>query len=569
MKVSDAMNGMLGGVIRGLRRDIVIIGVFSMVVNVLMLTPTIYMLQLYDRVLFSRNELTLLVVTLLMVALFLVLGGAEFLRSRLLVDIGRKFDQELNSRVFHAAFSRYLRQAGTNQGQPFSDLSTIRQFISGNGMLAFFDIPWTPIYIGVTFLLHPILGCLALLFAGIQLVLTYLVNRSQYRSIEVVALAETESSGYIEAKMRNVEAVHVMGMVQHLKDRWFGLHDRFLNSNEVSGERQIRYEALTKFFRYSMQSLTLGAGALLVIDGSMTVGGMIAGNVLMARALQPLDLVIGTWRQFVEAKVVVGRLDTLLASYPERGEGKPVESLRGDVKVSSLSASAPERSEPILDDISIEFKPGQIIAVMGPSGSGKSTLARCLVGIWPEYSGEVALDGTPIDKLNRSQLGPFIGYVPQDIELLEGSVVENISRFREIEPDKVIEAARKAGIHEMILRFPQGYDTQIGVAGSMLSGGQRQRVALARAMYDEPSLLVLDEPNANLDDAGTMALNQALQTMKDAGSTVVIISHRPNILQISDRVLIMKGGRIVRDDDKKKALAIEKKSIAPPTVSIR
>ena len=527
------------------RREFVWVGVFSLVANVLMLTPSIYMLQVYDRVLTSQSELTLLVVTLFLIVFFVVMAFAEWVRSRLLVRIGVRIDQELNPRVFTASFDAYLRQARRNPLEAFSAMTTLRQFLTGQGILAFFDSPWTVLYIIVIFLLHPFLGWLSILFACVQLGITLMSHRVTLEDIEIAAQSGTNSVDYAQSKLRNIEPLHAMGMLGNMRERWLGSHESSLNDSDVSFHKQNRQQALTKFVRYTMQSLTLGAAALLVLDGKLTPGAMIAANLLMARALQPLDLLVASWKLFVQAKMAFSQLEAILEESPERSAGKDHGEPEADISLKKLSASVPGRDTPILDEISADIPSGSLLVMIGPSGSGKSTLARCMVGVWPDIDGEVLIDGQPVESWDRRKLGQHIGYLPQDIELFGGSIAENIARFGEVVPEKVVEAAQRTGIHEMILRFPGGYDTEIGEAGSTLSAGQRQRIGLARAMYDNPAFIVLDEPNANLDDAGDQALVRAVDDLKKQGKTVVLISHRPYIVKVADLLLILRDGRIV------------------------
>lgn len=551
-----------------LRREFVWVGVFSLVANVLMLTPSVYMLQVFDRVLTSQSELTLLVVTLFLIVFFVVMAFAEWIRSRLLVRTGVRIDQELNPRVFTASFDAYLRQARRNPVEAFSALTTLRQFLTGQGILAFFDSPWTVIYIIVIFLLHPFLGWLSVLFACIQLGVTWLSHRVTVQMIESATESGTNSVEYAQSKLRNIEPLHAMGMLGNMRERWLGFHEGSLNNSGVSFHEQNRQQSLTKFVRYSMQSLTLGAAALLVLDGKLTPGAMIAANVLMARALQPLDLLVVSWKLFVQAKMAFSQLETILEEFPERSSGKDHGEPEADISLKKLSASVQGRDTPILDEISADIPAGSLLVMIGPSGSGKSTLARCMVGVWPGVDGEVLIDGQPVESWDRRELGPHIGYLPQDIELFGGSIAENIARFGEVVPEKVVEAARRTGIHEMILRFPGGYDTEIGEAGGMLSAGQRQRIGLARAMYGNPAFIVLDEPNANLDDAGDQALLRAVDDLKKQGKTVVLISHRPYIVKVADLLLILRDGRIVHFGPRDAVLAeMRSQSAQPPAES--
>ncbi|MFN3884201.1 MAG: type I secretion system permease/ATPase [Rhodocyclaceae bacterium] len=526
------------------RREFFVVGLFSLVVNMLLLTPTVYMLQLFDRVMISRSELTLLLVSLVALFFFVVMALAEWLRSRLLVRAGVRFDAMLNTRVFRAGFEAALNQPGRNPREAFQDLTNIRQFITGNGVFAFFDAPWTPIYIAFAWLLHPWLGILAITFAVILAAIAWLGHRLTQVGHGRLAEAGLRLNGYAQSKLRNVETIEAMGMLNDLRRRWLNLGRQFLAVQGEVAERGQRVQAFSKFVQLVQQSLMLAAGAWLVIRGELSPGAMIAANVLMSRALQPVQLLVSTWKSFMSAQLSYKRLVSLLREYPERAGLTVMSPPRGRVVLRALRAQANGRAEPILHGIDAEFAPGEVVVILGPSGSGKSTLARCLMGIWPRIEGEVLLDGQPLAEFDRQELGPYLGYLPQDIELLEGSIAENIARFGEVDSEKVIAAAKAAGVHDMILHFPLGYDTPMGVAGSLLSGGQRQRIALARAMYGDPALLVLDEPNANLDDAGEMALLQAVVRLRAQGKTVIVISHRGGIMNVADRLLVMDHGRV-------------------------
>lgn len=526
------------------RREFIAVGIFSAVTNVLMLTPTIYMLQVYDRYMMSRSDLTLIAISLITLFLFGVMAFAEWSRSRLLVRIGVRLDERLNSRVFNASFESHLNQARDNPVQSFTDLTNVRQFITGNGIFAFFDAPWTPIYLLVLFMLHPWLGALAILFAGILAGVAVLSHRYTQAPTQKAMDAGIQVATYLHSKLRNAEVIECLGMLGDLRRRWLARHQMNLAAATEAQDLSQRIQAVGKFVRYSQQSLMLGAGALLVIKGELSVGGMIAANVLMSRALQPIDIIVGSWASWLSARKSFERLGSLLREHGERPAGEVHPEPRGEMRIENLVATAPSRPAPILKGLTAEFPAGEIIAIIGPSGSGKSTLARCLIGIWPDTQGRVLLDGKPIASWDRDELGPHVGYLPQDIELFDGSIAENIARFRELDPEKVIEAAQRADVHDMILRFPRGYDTSIGEAGGMLSGGQRQRIGLARAMYGNPSLLVLDEPNSNLDDVGEVALVRAVLELKAQGKTVFVISHRMHIINVVDRILVLREGEI-------------------------
>ena len=545
MKTPEIFNrNELSRILWKFRYEFVVAGVFSMVANLLMLTPTIYMLQVYDRVMLSQNMGTLMAVSLITLFFFGVLTFAEWSRSKLLVSSGVRMDELLSKRLFHASYDAYLNPAVKNPSRAFNDLTEVRQFLTGNGIFAFFDAPWAPIYIAVLFMLHPWLGVMAIGFAAVQASLAWWGSNASKPAQAVASKSQQDAGSYLQSKFRNAEVIESMGMLSHLYRRWAEQNTRAmghaLNAQEVSG----RVVAWSKFIRYTQQSLALGGGALLVIQGELSPGAMIAANVLMTRALAPIDLMVGTWPGFLSAKEAFVRLRDLLEAHPLRVKNELTMVPKGDVVLKEVVASAPGRKEPILKGISALMPAGTVTVVLGASGSGKSTLARVLLGIWPHEKGDVLLDGEPILKWDRMGLGPHIGYLPQDIELFDGTIAENIARAGQVVSEKVIAAAEASGLHQMILRFPKCYDTPMGEAGSLLSGGQRQRIGLARALYGEPALVVLDEPNANLDDEGEAALVRAVQVMKSKGKTVVLISHRPGIVGVADRLLILHQGTV-------------------------
>jgi ATP-binding cassette subfamily C exporter for protease/lipase len=524
------------------RREFMVIGVVSLIVNLLMLAPTLYMLQVYDRVMISQSLLTLLALTVITAFLFGVMAFADVVRSRMIVRMGVRLDEMLNGTVFRSTFAKQLRKSGNNPTQAFADLTILRQSITGPGIFAFFDAPWAPVYVGVMFLLHPWLGITSLIFIGIQCVLAWLTHHLTTDANEDALDEERELNAFLFTKMRNAEVIESMGMVDNLRRRWWTRQVDSLRATIHSNDMQHRMLAITKGLQYAKASAALAVAAWLVIRGELSVGSMVAANVLMGRASQPFEALVGGWRGFTSARMAWDRLNALLLDHPEPGGRLAGDRPRGQITLRDLVATAPNRSTPILRGLSVDFPAGQVIGVVGPSGSGKSTLAKCIIGIWPDTEGEALLDGTPIGQWDREAIGPHLGYLPQDVELFTGSLAENIARFGEVDPESVVAAAQKTGVHDMILRFPKGYDTSIGEAGSMLSGGQRQRVALARAIYRSPALIVLDEPNANLDDAGEQALEATLRQLRDEGSTVFIITHRPGILRVADHLLVMENG---------------------------
>jgi ATP-binding cassette subfamily C protein EexD len=519
-------------------------GFFSLFINLLMLGPAIYMLQVYDRVLNSRSESTLLLLTLLLVMLLLVMGGLELVRSRILVRVGTRLDTLLSERLFHAVFDRTLRGLGPATPQPLHDLGNLRQFLTGNGLFAFFDAPWIPVYLAVLFVMHPYFGWLTFGGASVLVILAVtneLVTREPLRRANDTSVA---ASGFVASNLRNAEVLEGMGMLEPIRQRWLERHRAMLGLQSVASDRAGLLTAASKVVRLLLQSLVLGLGAYLAIEHVTTPGVMIAAMILAGRALAPIDLLIGSWRGFGSARTSYRRLQAMLHAVPERTRRMSLPAPRGDLTAEHVVAVPPGGTVPVLKGVSFAVAAGESIGIIGPSAAGKSTLARVVLGVWPVHSGKVRIDGADIDQWNRVELGPHVGYLPQDIELLDGTVGENIARFGDVDPERVVEAARKAGVHEMILRLPKGYDTPIGEGGAVLSGGQRQRIALARALYGDPVLVVLDEPNSNLDDQGEVALVRAIVDLKAAGRTVLVITHRPSVLSGVDRILVLRDGQV-------------------------
>jgi len=527
-----------------LRRSFFDLAAFSGVINVMMLTPSVYMLQVYDRALVSRNVTTLTMLTLLVVGLFLLMSTLEWVRSRVLVRVGNCLDMALNQRIFSAAFERNLSRAGGNPAQALQDLAQVRQFLTGNGLFAFFDAPWTPIYLLVSYLIHPLLGLVTLIGSLILFGLAYLTEKATQKPLAEANQAALACATYANNNLRNAEVIEAMGMLPSISKRWYQGHVRILQMQGLASDRAAIISSTGRFVRITLQSLILGTGALLAIEGKITPGMMIACSVLTGRALGPVEQVIASWKQLLGCRLAWGRLNGLLDDYPRRQPSMPLQRPLGMLAVENVFAGAPGSQNTLVRGVSFNLAPGESLGIIGPSASGKSTLARLLVGVWPTQAGKVRLDGADIFSWNKAELGPWLGYLPQDVELFEGTIADNIARFGEVDSDAVIRAARITGVHDMILRLAQGYDTCLGADGSPLSGGQKQRIALARALYGEPSLVVLDEPNANLDDVGEKALVDALADLKARGATVIMISHRPNVLCAVDKVLMLRDGGV-------------------------
>lgn len=534
----------LADVLFRLRRTFYGLGAFSGVINLLMLTPAVYMLQVYDRALVSSNVTTLLMLTVLVVGLYVLMALLEVVRSRVLIRVGNRLDMMLNKRVFGAAFERNLRRAGGNPAQALQDLAQVRQFLTGNGLFAFFDAPWTPIFLLVIYLVHPLLGLITLIGSLILVALAYLTEITTRKPLAEANQASVMSGSFANNNLRNAEVIEAMGMLPAIRQRWFGNHLRILEMQTLASDRAAYINGTTRFVRITLQSLILGTGALLAIEGKITPGMMIACSILAGRALAPVELAISTWKQLLTSRAAWGRLGGLLEDYPAQKQAMPLPKPVGMLSVEGAFVNAPGSPQVILRNISLHLAPGEALGVIGPSASGKSTLARLLVGVWPAQAGKVRLDGADVFQWNKAELGPWLGYLPQDVELFEGSIAENVARFGEIDSDAVILAAKQAGVHEMILRLPQGYDTHLSADGGSLSGGQKQRIGLARALYGDPSLIVLDEPNASLDDVGEAALVQALLDLKRREKTLVLISHRPTVLNMVDKVLMLREGAV-------------------------
>lgn len=524
------------------KKVFITVGVFSAVINLLMLVPSFYMLEVYDRVLASRNDLTLLMLTLMMLGLYVLISVLEHIRSMVVIRVGGRLDDFLNNRVYTAAFEQNLKKSGVNAGQALNDLTTIRQFVTGNGLFAFFDAPWFPIYMLVIFLFNVWMGVFALVSVLILVFLAWVNELVSKKALGEANTIAVNSSNIATNNLRNAEVIEAMGMLPNLRARWFEMHKKFLSLQAEASQRAAAVSAVTKFVQISVQSLILGLGALLVIQGSVTGGAMIAGSILLGRALSPVQMIIGVWKQWRGVVSSYERLINLLVTNPPRKAGMSLPAPIGNISVEGVTAAAPGSQNAVLKGVTFALNAGDTLGIIGPSGSGKSSLARLLVGVWPSAMGAVRIDGADVYRWNKDELGPSMGYLPQDIELFAGTISENIARFGEIDPAKVIKASQMAGVHDLILHFPQGYDTQIGDSGSGLSGGQKQRIGLARALYGDPSVLVLDEPNSNLDDAGEMALTRAILAMRQAGKTVIIISHRPSILQTTNKLLLLRDG---------------------------
>ena len=556
----------LGKAIAACRQSFLTTAFFSLFVNLLMLVPAIYMLAIYDRVLMSGSESTLMMLTGIAVFLFLVLGGLEWIRTRILVATSARLDEHLGERVFNAVFAQSFTSSGAiSTAQPLTDLLQIRQFLTGQGLLAFFDVPWMPIYVGLMFLFHTYFGAVAVLS---MLLLTGLAIWNELATRTELAAANRaslEATQFAQRNLRNAEVIEAMGMLPRLRARWQAKQFDVLSLQSQASTKAGLINAFSRTYRLTIQSLVLGLGAYLAIQKQISPGLVISGSILLGRALAPLDHMIAGWRGFLGARESYQRLDTLLRTIPEREPRMILPPLRGQVTIEDLVIAVPGRSEPILKGMNLTIEPGTAVALIGPSAAGKSTLARAILGLHPPARGRVCLDGAEIHNWDRTQLGQSVGYLPQDVELLDGTVAENIARFGEIDSDRVVEAAQLAGIHEMVLSLPQAYDTPLIGGGIALSAGQRQRIGIARAIYGRPRVVVLDEPNANLDVAGEAALMTTLLQLQRDGSTVILVTHRTSILQAVHKIAMIVGGKVALYGPREEVMA----KLQPPAASLR
>jgi ATP-binding cassette subfamily C protein EexD len=516
---------------------------FSMVINLLQLVPTIYMLQINDRVVPTGNRSTLLMLTLILMVLFLTLGSLEWVRSQILVRVSSRLETLLNERLFQVAYKQSLYTSGQKgNSQPLDDLTSLRQFMTSNGLFAFFDAPWMPFYIAVMFIFHPLYGWAAIGTSICLIIVAIIQEKVTSKQLSEANTLAMKGRGLVNKNLRNAEVIESMGMLHNIKVRWLEGTQQVLTLQATASSRAGLISGISKIIRLSSQSLILGLGAYLVIENEITAGLMMGGSILLGRALAPIDMIIGSWKGFISARGQYSRLNQLLLEIPAENEKMSLPIPEGFFQIEAAEVIPPGAEKPVIKGITLTIGKGDVVGVIGPSGSGKSTFARAILGIWPVTKGIIRLDGADIFTWNRHELGPYIGYLPQDIELFEGTVSENIARFGSLEPEKVIAAARMADVHELILSLPDGYDTHIGANGGNLSGGQRQRIGLARALYGDPVIVVLDEPNSNLDDRGELALGNAIQLLKQKKATIIVITHRNNVLVNVDKLLILNDG---------------------------
>ncbi len=535
----------LAAALTACRSALIGIAVFSGMSNILMLTGAFFMLEIYDRVLPSRSVPTLVALTVLALTVLAAMGVLDFIRGRILVRIGASLDEQLSGRVYDTLIRIPLGTGSRSGGlQPLRDLDNIRSFLSGMGPIAFCDLPWIPLYLIVCFVFHPLIGFVALFGAVVLAVITLLTEFRTRKPVQKAAQLGHLRNGIAELSQRNAEALTAMGMGARIAARWGEANRRYMAIQREASDVAGGLGAVSKIFRMVLQSGVLAVGAWLVINQQATAGIIIAGSILSARALAPVDLAIANWKSFSAARQSWRRLTRLLAFFPVRGAVMALEAPRTSIAVEGVSATPPGDQKIVVQDVQFTLQAGSGLGIIGPSGSGKSCLARLLVGVWIPVRGKIRLDGAALDQWTPETLGPHIGYLPQDVELLSGNVAQNIARFEDdARAEDVLAAAKAAGVHDLIVKMRDGYDTQVGEQGTALSAGQAQRIALARALYRDPFLVVLDEPNSNLDAEGDEALGRAIVGIRERGGIAIVIAHRPSAIAGVDFVMVMNAGR--------------------------
>jgi PrtD family type I secretion system ABC transporter len=561
--------GEIFAVLKSSRGVVLSVFFFSMLVNILMLTGSLFMLQVYDRVIPSSSVPTLVALAGIVLVLYAYYGVLEYVRTRLLVRMGRRLEESLRGRVFDAVAGLALRKAGNAGGQPVQDLGTIRQFLSGQGPLAFIDMPSVPIYLLVVFLLHWVLGVVSVLSAVIIFILALMTERATRGPLALANGATTKAAMMTEEARRNSEAMHSLGMKGHMRKRWMATQTEALDFQTRANDAGATFSSLSRVFRMIVQSAMLAVGAYLAIKHEISGGSIVASSIIMGRALAPIEQAVGNWQQFLGARKAYERLDKVLDAIPPEAERMQLPPPKGLLEVENLTVFLPGTDKPVLQSVSFKVEPGRGLGIIGPTGAGKSTLARVLVGMLPAVRGSVRLDGATPDQRSDDERGRMLGYLPQDIQIFDGTVAQNISRFSENpDPAKIVEAAKLANIHDFIMRLPQGYDTPLAESGSRLSAGQKQRVALARALFGDPVLFVMDEPNSNLDAEGELALDSAIRSSLQRGAAVVVVAHRPSALHAMNELLVLTNGQVAaygtRDEILKKVSGKPQHSAPPP-----
>lgn len=541
--------------LKSMKNVFISLGIYSFFLNILMLAAPFYMLVIYDVVMPSKNMSTLLLITIITLMFFAGIWILDYVRSKLVIYASNKLDLILNKRIFDATFELANKYPNKANIQPVRDFNSIKSFLGGSAIFAFFDFPWFPIYIAIMFAFSPVYGLYGLGATAIIIFLTWINEKATKEGLEESNNEYRGAINFFENNIRNVEVVQAMGMKENLHRIWMEKYSRYLVTHTRSSTIASFYSNASKSFRMMSTSMMYGLGALLAIMGSISPGMIIAGAVLLGRALQPITQIVATWKSFTNAKIAYKKLNELLIEFPEEKEKLTLPDPQGIIRFENLFAIPPLGEKPVLKGVNLQINKGDVVGVIGPSAAGKSSFAKTAVGVWHPSAGHIRIDGADIHQYSSVELGKHFGYLPQDIELFEGTIAENISRFEEHAEDAdIIAAAKLSGTHELILNLSDGYSTKVGAGGASLSGGQKQRIGLARALYGNPKMLILDEPNSNLDDAGEYALMMALRALKGKGTTIIFITHKKNLLALADKLIVIKDGIIMQYDERDKVL---------------
>jgi len=562
-KSATETNNLLRRGIRVVRPAFVTAIVFSFFINLLVFVSPLYMLQIYDRVITSRNVYTLLMLTVVAAFLLIVYAALEKLRSAVLVRAGLLFDTEIRAELFEKVLRGSLKQPGIAHHTVLRELDTVREFLTGSGLISFCDVPWVPIFVAGCFILHPWYGWVASAGAILIFIFAYANELLTRDHLKAAGRSANQAGGFAAATFRNVEVLHAMGMWRPMRDRWLEQRNGTLEMQAIASDRAGFLLSAAKFLRVFLQVAILGTGAYLSIIQESTPGAMIAASIIMGRALAPVESVVAQWKLFLAARAAYERITQLLNIVPDQSERMKLPTPQGHLTVQNIVVAPPGVQRPVLNGVSFDLPAGSALGLIGPSAAGKSSLARAIVGVWPVLVGSIRIDGADLTHWDSDQLGTHVGYLPQDVELFSATVAENIARFQTVDNELVIEAAQMAGVHDMIQLMPNGYNSQIGEGGQSLSGGQRQRIGLARALYRMPSLVILDEPNASLDSEGEAALLGALQRLKAEKRTVILITHKTNILSMMDKILVLAQGQMQAFGDRDEIFS---KLLAPRAV---
>ena len=535
----------IASVLHQCRRAFFFAFMVTAVIDLLGVIPMLYMMQVMDRVIASKSGVTLVSLTVLVIAVYLFWSALEWIRSRLLVRLSLRLDWDLSAAIFDASFRRYVGRKNVNVHQLLGDLQTLRQFLTGQGVLTLFDAPFGIVFIIIGGIFHPYLAVFAIAASALMLIATYFTQKVTTPILKVANDSNAEASRVASNSLRHAEATLALGMLSGVRQRWYNQHRDYLTNQVNASEAAGLMGGFSGFLQKALPSLQMGLGAFLAMEGLITGGMVMAASMLISKAVGPIQKLMGGWKEIISARQAYDHLNALLEADIQLEQRMTLPPVEGHLLVTQAAAVPPGHNQPVLVDIDFKVEPGQAVAIVGPSAAGKTCLVRMLIGVWKPVKGTVRLDGVEIADWSHDEVGPQMGYVPQEIEFFDGTVAENIARLGELDPEKVVQASKLIGMHEIILGFPKGYDTLLGETGFALSGGQRQRLAIARAFYGIPKYIVMDEPNANLDEVGESVLAQAVDYLKKQGCTVIITTHRPRLVGVVDSLLVLRAGRQV------------------------